>query len=68
MNPLVLFSGPHGKSVPMEAYENILMVASDFGIAAYLPYLKQLIQGYNAREVRAHRIHLVWQFRDIGKC
>ena len=51
----------------MDDCENILKVASGFGIAAHLPYLKQLIHGYNAREVRARRIHLVWQVRDIGK-
>jgi hypothetical protein len=51
----------------MDDCENILMVASGFGIAAHLPYLKQLIYGYNAREVRTRRIHLVWQVRDIGK-
>jgi NAD(P)H-flavin reductase len=67
MNSLVLFSGPHGKSVPMDDCENILMVADGFGIAAHLPYLKQLIHGYNAREVSARRIHLVWQVREIGK-
>jgi hypothetical protein len=67
INPLVLLSGPYGKSIPIDNCENILMVASDFGIAAHLPYLKQLIHGYNAREVRARRIHLVWQVRDIGK-
>ncbi|KAG9248447.1 putative metalloreductase [Calycina marina] len=53
MNPWVLFSGPYGKSVPMENCENILMVASDFGIAAHLPYLKQLIHGYKARGLRS---------------
>jgi NAD(P)H-flavin reductase len=67
MNPWVLFSGPHGNSIPMDDCENILIVASGFGIAAYLLYLKQLIHGYNVREVRARRIHLVWQVRDIGK-
>jgi NAD(P)H-flavin reductase len=66
-NALVLFSGPHGKSVPMAHCENILMVASGFGIAAHLPYLKQLIHGYNAREIRARRIHLVWQVQTIGE-
>jgi len=66
-NHLVLFSGPHGKSVPVDDCENILMVASGFGIAAQLLYLKLLIHGYNAREVRARRIHLVWQVRDIGR-
>ncbi len=51
----------------MDDCENILIVASGFGIAAHLLYLKQLIHGYNTREVRARRIHLVWQVRDIGK-
>ena len=59
MNPWVLFSGPHGKSVFMEDCKNILIVASDFRIVAHLPYLKHLIYSYNAREVRARRIHLV---------
>jgi NAD(P)H-flavin reductase len=40
INPLVLFSGPHGKSIPINDYENILIVASGFGIVAYLLYLK----------------------------
>lgn len=66
MHPLVLFSGPHGRSVSIEAYETVLMVASGFGIAAQLPYLKRLIHGYNAREVRARRIHLVWQIENKG--
>jgi NAD(P)H-flavin reductase len=43
--PLVMFSGPHGRSISMEGYETVLMVASGFGIAAQLPYLKHLIHG-----------------------
>ncbi|KAH7330037.1 hypothetical protein BKA65DRAFT_404702 [Rhexocercosporidium sp. MPI-PUGE-AT-0058] len=65
MNPWVLFSGPHGKRIPIDDSENILIVTSGFGVAAHLPYLKQLIHGYNAREVRARRIHLVWQVRNL---
>lgn len=64
---LVLFGGPHGISAPVGEYETILIIASDFGIAAHLPYLKQLIHGYNVRKVRARRIHLVWQLSDIGE-
>lgn len=37
---LVLFSGPHGFSAAVGDYENVLMVAGGFGIAAHLPYLK----------------------------
>jgi NAD(P)H-flavin reductase len=43
----VLFSGLHGISALVCKYENVLMIASDFGVAAYLPYLKRLIHGYN---------------------
>ncbi len=51
----------------MDNYEKILMIASDFGIAAQLPYLKQLIRGYNERRLHARRVHLVWQVRDISE-
>ena len=51
----------------MDGYKSILMVASGFGIAAQLAYLKKLIYGYNARLVRARRIHLVWQIADKGR-
>ncbi|ETN44457.1 uncharacterized protein HMPREF1541_10638 [Cyphellophora europaea CBS 101466] len=61
----VLFSGPHGKSVCIDGYGSVLMIASDFGIAAQLPYLKRLIHGYNARQLEARRVHLVWQIQDL---
>lgn len=64
---LVLFSGPHGKHVPLIQGENVLLVASDFGITAHLPYLKQLIRSYNTHESRVKRIHLVWQVQNIGR-
>ena len=50
----------------VEGYNTILLFASGLGIAALAPYLKRLIlkNGY-AREVR--RIHVIWQFEDIGK-
>src|SRR5205814_8229875 len=63
----LLFSGPHGKSICMDNYEKILMVASNFGIAAQLPYLKQLIRNYIERQLQARQVHLVWQVRDISK-
>jgi hypothetical protein len=66
---LALFSGPHGTSAPVAEYETVLMVASGFGIAAQLPYLRKLIYGYNACKTRTRRIHLVWQLDtliDIG--
>jgi FAD-binding domain/Ferric reductase NAD binding domain len=64
---LVMFSGPHGISAPVGEYESVLMIASGFGVAAHLPYLKRMIQGYNARKVHTRRIHLVWQLSNIGR-
>jgi predicted ferric reductase len=66
INPLVMFSGPHGASLSMGEYESVLMVASGFGIAAFVPHLKKLIYGYNTRAVRTRRIHLVWQIQNEG--
>jgi NAD(P)H-flavin reductase len=66
-NALVIFSGPHGMSAPVDEYENVVMVASDWGIAAHLPYLKQLVNGYKKRQVRAHRVLLVWQITNYSK-
>ncbi|PVH70391.1 cell surface metalloreductase [Cadophora sp. DSE1049] len=62
------FSGPHGISIPVVEYETILMVATGFGIAAQLPYLRKLIHGYQTCKTRTRRVHLVWQLQslDIG--
>jgi NAD(P)H-flavin reductase len=59
-----LICGPHGKSAPIGNFETVLMVASGFGIAAQLPYLKQLVYGYKARP---RRVHLVWEIENAGK-
>ncbi|KJZ70774.1 hypothetical protein HIM_09824 [Hirsutella minnesotensis 3608] len=59
------FSGPHGNSVPVGQYEVVLMVASGYGIAAQLPYLKQLLHEYNSRKARSRRIHLVWELKTL---
>ena len=57
---LALFTGPHGCSVPVGEFETVVMIASDFGIAAQLPYLDELVYSYNACKTRNRRVHLVW--------
>ncbi|KAJ2969021.1 hypothetical protein NQ176_g8886 [Zarea fungicola] len=63
-----MFSGPHGKHLPIHSYENVVMLATGFGIAAHLPYLRKLIHDQNSRATSTRRIHLVWQIekRDVG--
>lgn len=63
----VLFTGPHGASIPVGDYEYLFMVASGYGIVAQLPLLERLVHGVLAREARALRIRLVWEFEDTGE-
>ncbi|KJK68090.1 Ferric reductase like transmembrane component [Aspergillus parasiticus SU-1] len=62
---IVLFSGPHGQPWRTDGYENILLIATGFGIAAHLPCLRKLIYDYHTRTVPLRRIHLVWQIDDL---
>ena len=63
---IAFVSGPHGSIAPAGEYGKIVMIASGFGIAAQLPLLKELIQGFNRAEVRTRDIHLVWQLQNLG--
>ncbi|KAB8218283.1 hypothetical protein BDV33DRAFT_205487 [Aspergillus novoparasiticus] len=62
---IVLFSGPHEQPWRTDGYENILLIATGFGIAAHLPYLRKLIYDHHTRTVPLRRIHLVWQIDDL---
>lgn len=64
---LALFTGPHGTSEDVGQYETALMIASGFGIAATIPYLKKMIYGYNTCTLQIRRLHLVWQIESIGE-
>jgi NAD(P)H-flavin reductase len=60
-------SGPHGISEPVSQHDTVLTVASGFGIADVIPYLKQLLHGYNTSTSRIRRVHFVWQVQTLGK-
>ncbi|KJZ69509.1 hypothetical protein HIM_11106 [Hirsutella minnesotensis 3608] len=65
---IVMFSGPHGRALSADHNENVLLIASGFGIAAQLPFVKKLIYDHHNRRTLVRRIHLVWQIDnlDIG--
>ncbi|GAA87893.1 cell surface metalloreductase [Aspergillus luchuensis IFO 4308] len=56
---LALFTGPHGTSEDVSQYESALFIASGFGIAAAIPYLKKMIYGYNTCTLQIRRLHLI---------
>lgn len=63
--------GPHGSSEPVDQYESIFAVASGFGIAGVIPYLKQALHGYNTCTSRVRRIHFVWEVNSkvsVSRC
>lgn len=58
---LALFSGPHGTGDDINHFETALVVASGFGIAAVIPFIKKMIYSYNTCTSQIRRVHLVWQ-------
>ncbi|KAL4756094.1 NADPH oxidase family protein [Aspergillus foveolatus] len=64
---LALFTGPHGTSEDVSQYESIIVIASGYGIATAIPYLKKLIYGYNTCTSQVRRLHLVWQVESIDE-
>ena len=59
--------GPYGHTESVNQYESVLAVASGFGIAGVIPYLRQLLYGYNTSTSRVRRVHFVWQVATLGK-
>ncbi|QVM10761.1 hypothetical protein D8B26_005414 [Coccidioides posadasii str. Silveira] len=60
-------SGPHGLSEPISQYESVLVIASGYGIAGVIAYLKQLLHSYNTTTSRVQRVHFVWQIEMLGE-
>lgn len=60
-------SGPYGVSKSVDQYECVLAVATDFGIAGVVSYLKKLLYGYNTSTSHVRRVHFVWQVQSLGK-
>ncbi|KAJ5216812.1 hypothetical protein N7468_009820 [Penicillium chermesinum] len=58
-------SGPYGVSKSVDMYECILAVATDFGIAGVISYLKKLLYGYNTSTSHVRRVHFVWQVQTL---
>jgi predicted ferric reductase len=66
--------GPFGPSLVQEYglsrdlgdYGHILMVTTGVGIAAQLPYIKELLHRRDRAEIRTQKISLVWQIDCTG--
>lgn len=63
---IAFFSGPHGRTIDVDNYSVVVMVASGWGVIAQIPYLQHLISGYNNSTTKVRRIHLIWQLSAVG--
>lgn len=61
------FTGPHGGGIPVDKFDNVLLVATGSGIIAMLPFLGSLIHDQRTYRSCTRRVHLVWQIDDLGK-
>lgn len=58
---LAFVDGPYGIAHNFENYGSVIMIATVIGIAGHIPYIKDLIAGYNNYQVKTRRILLIWQ-------
>ncbi|CAG8085322.1 unnamed protein product [Penicillium salamii] len=58
--------GPYGKPLETALWDNFLFIATDIGISAQLPYLKELID-LQRQPRRLGRVSIVWVVEDDGK-
>lgn len=59
--------GSCGLSGEVGDYGHVFMVATGIGIAAQIPYIKELLDGRRLGRVRTQRISLVWQLEMAGE-
>ena len=59
--------GPYGEIHDLGNYGSVLMFASGIGIAAQVPYIKELLRGFQEYRVRTKSILLVWQLDKESK-
>jgi predicted ferric reductase len=66
--PLRAFiDGPYGVRHDFGEYGTVIMLATGIGIAGHIPYIKELISGYNNCEVKTQRIRLAWDIKEQCK-
>jgi predicted ferric reductase len=61
---LAFIDGPYGVRHDFGEYGTVIMFATGIGIAGHIPYIKDLISGYNNCAVKTHRIRLVWEIKE----
>ena len=59
--------GPYGKGEDIGDFGSVMMFASGIGIAAQVPYIKELLNDIRESKVRTRSILLVWELEKESK-
>lgn len=62
----VLVDGPYGHQQDLQPYGTVLIIATGIGIAAQLPYIKELLNGCYNGETKTRRISVFWEKERKG--
>jgi predicted ferric reductase len=63
---LAWVDGPYGVPVNLDSYTRVLMIATGFGIAAQISYIKELLDDNDRMANR--EIFVGWELREESKC
>ena len=62
----ILVEGPYGRPLDLKRYTNVVLFATDIGIAGLLPYIEHLLHSRQSRTVELYRVSLYWQIQSEG--
>jgi predicted ferric reductase len=61
-----ILSGPFGKGHCLEEFGTVILFCTGIGVTAHLPYIRELLEGYQLRKVKAKKIFLIWEVEKEG--
>jgi NAD(P)H-flavin reductase len=63
----VLLDGPYGTPSTLHDYGTVLLFADDIGIAAVLPYAKQILRLSQENRCVTKKVILIWRYTSRGQ-
>ena len=63
----LILDGPYGKTIDLDRFDKVLMIASGVGIAAHLLAIRHLLKAHDSRKARVRRLTLVWILETTGE-
>lgn len=64
---VAFFSGPHGRPTSVNEYGTVVLVATEWGIVAQIPYLEHLIRSSYSSCTKVRNACLIWQLGHLGQ-